>query len=380
MNKGLIALACGTFALGIAEFTMMGVLGDVSAGLDISVSKAGHLISAYALGVCAGAPSLLWLRGFPLRRLLLLLVSFIVLGNALAALSQGFVMLLCARFISGLPHGAYFGAAAIVAQKLVPPGKGASAVAAMIAGMTVANLLGVPAATFISNLISWRYAFAIVAVSGLLTWILVSAWVPRLAPLAATNFKAQFRFLKDRAPWLIFLGTFFGQGSVYCWFSYVEPAMTGITGFSPASMTWVMMLAGLGMVLGNYVNGRLSDRYKAGKVAALTAASIIVILPLIFFCAHWKAASLLLMFLATAALFGIGGPLQYLIVRFAKGGEMLGGACIQIAFNVSNAIASFLGGTAIHLGFGLESPALVGIPLAVTATVILFSFTRRYNA
>lgn len=378
MNKGLIALAFGTFALGIAEFTMMGVLGDVASGLNVSIASAGHMITAYALGVCVGAPALLVFHRMPLRRLLLILAAVIVAGNTFASLAGGYWSLLAARFISGLPHGAYFGVSAIVAQRLVKPGHGAEAVAAMVAGMTVANVIGVPAATLLSNLLSWRLAFASVAVFGLVTVIMLRHWLPVLAPMPDKGMRGQFRFLRGGAPWLIFAATFFGQGSVYCWFSYVEPAMTHVTGFPTNAMTWIMVLAGVGMVVGNIAAGRLADRFRASRVVLCIILCVLVILPGLYFGAHVRWLTLLLMFFATASLFGIGGPMQYLIVRYSKGGEMLGGAGIQIAFNVSNAIASLLGGLAIHHGFGYESPALVGIPMAVVAAVTLIIFGRRY--
>ena len=376
-KKGLLALALGTFALGIAEFSMMGVLGDVARSLNISITEAGHMITAYATGVCVGAPALLVVRRFPLRKLMIILAGMIVAGNLAASLAPGYWTLLCARFVSGLPHGAFFGVGSIVAQRLVSPGKGAEAVAAMVGGMTVANLFGVPGSTFVSNELSWRYAFAFVALMGGVTVFGLRAWVPSLEPLPDKGMKGQFGFLRTAAPWLIFGATFFGQGSVYCWYSYVEPIMTGVTGFATSSMTWIMVLAGAGMVFGNFTAGRFADKWGASRTAAWIAGSVIVILPLIYLGVHIKWASLILMFLATAALFGIGGPMQYLIVRYSKGGEMLGGAGIQIAFNVSNAIASLLGGYVIHRGMGLAAPALVGIPMAVVATVILIILCRR---
>ena len=162
-RKALIALALGTFALGVAEFGMMGVLGDVARGVDVSIVKAGHLISIYSAGVACGSPALVLLHRMPLRRLMILLAAMILLGNLLAAISVDFTMLLCSRLISGLPHGAYFGAGAIVCSRLAAKGHGAAAVAVMIGGMTIANLAGVPLATLAANLAGWRYPFAIVA-------------------------------------------------------------------------------------------------------------------------------------------------------------------------------------------------------------------------
>lgn len=372
MKKSLVSLAMGAFALGIVEFGMMGILDDIARDLKISIVSAGHLISAYSAGVAVGAPSLIFLRRLPLRRLMLSLAAVIAFGNALVALSPNFGILLCARFISGLPHGAFFGAGAIVCSRLADKGKGASAVAVLVGGMTVANLVGVPAFTFLCQLVSWRLPFGIVSFWGLMTCIAITCWVPLLAPLPDTGIKGQFRFLTKLAPWLIYSGVFFGQASVYCWLSYISPIMTHVTGFSVHSMTFIMVIVGAGMVFGNYVAGRLADRFSASLVTAIIASLIIVVMPAIYFCSPYKIPSLLLAFIAAALLFGLGGPLQYLIVRYAKGGEMLGGAGIQIAFNVSNAMAAAIGGIVIHYGLGFASPALAGIPFAIISAIALY--------
>ncbi len=379
MNKSLLSLAIGTFALGIAEFGMMGILNDVATDLDISVVKAGHLISAYSAGVAVGSPFLIILRKLPLRRLMLLLAAVIALGNAMVALSPGYNVLLIARFISGLPHGAFFGAGAIVCSRLAGEGKGASAVAVLIGGMTVANLIGVPGSTYLCNLVSWRLPFAVVSTCGILAFIAMRTFVPVLAPLPDTGIRGQFRFLSHLAPWLIYGGVFFGQASVYCWLSYISPIMTDVTGFTNASMSYIMIIVGAGMVFGNLFAGRLADRHSPALVTGIFAAIVVVLMPLIYLFATDKIPSLVFAFIAPALLFGIGGPLQYIIVRFAKGGEMLGGAGIQIAFNVSNAMAAILGGMAIHHGLGLASPALVGIPCAVIGATSLFILYHKYH-
>ena len=376
----MLALAIGTFALGIAEFAMMGILSAVARELDVSIVKAGNLISAYSAGVAIGAPGLILLRRWPLKRLLLLLTAMIAVGNAAAALSPGYYTLLAARFVSGLPHGAFFGAGAIVCSRLADVGKGAQAVAVMVGGMTVANVVGVPGATFVTNVISWRVAFAIVSFFGMLAFAGMRAWVPYLKPLPDSGLKGQLRFLRHAEPWLVYAGVFFGQASVYTYLSYIDPVMTEVAGFSAASMSWIMVVAGLGMVVGNMLAGKLSDRYSAALVTGILAACVVVIMPVLYLCASMKVPVVILSFVATACLFGIGGPLQYIIVRYAKGGEMLGGAGIQIAFNVSNAIAAVLGGAAIHAGFGIASPALAGIPCAVIGAAALFILHYRYKA
>lgn len=365
-------MALGTFALGIAEFGMMGILGDVARDMYVGIATAGHLISAYSAGVAVGAPLLIVLRRMPLKHLMLLLAATIFAGNMAAALSPNFITLLCARFVSGLPHGAFFGAGAIVCSRLADKGHGAQAVAIMVGGMTVANVIGVPVATMLTNLFNWRICFAVVALAGFLAWLLMRLWLPWLAPLPDTGIRGQFCFLRKREPWLIYGGVFFGQASVYCWLSYIEPIMTRVTGFSTADMTWIMMLAGAGMVAGNYISGRLADRYSASATTAVLASMMVVVMPLVWLCSTMQVPSLILAFIATAGLFGIGGPLQYLIVRYSRGGEMLGGAGIQIAFNVSNAMSATLGGIAISAGLGLASPALIGAPLAAIGAVCLW--------
>ncbi|MCM1292479.1 MAG: MFS transporter [Bacteroides sp.] len=379
MKKSFVALAIVTFALGVAEFGMMGILTDVAKGTGISIAEAGHFISAYSLGVAIGAPLLLLFRNLPLRRLLLLLCAIIVVGNAAAALSLGFNTLLIARFISGLPHGAFFGAGAIVCSRLADPGKGAVAVAVMVGGMTIANVFGVPLSTFISNLLVWRLSFAIVALCGVAGFVAIRCWVPVMKPLPESSLKGQFAFLRNPGPWLIYGGVFFGQASVYCYFSYVEPLMTEVVGFPTADMTWIMMVAGAGMVVGNALSGKLATRFGEARVSGFIALALVLIMPAIYFATSLKILSVVLMFAATAGLFGIGGPLQYLIVRYAKGGEMLGGAGIQIAFNVSNAVSASLGAMMLYHGFSLASPALLGVPFAAIGALSLFILVHRQS-
>ena len=262
---------------------MMGILPDVAANLHISIEQAGHFISAYALGVCCGAPALILARRFPLKHILLALVSVVIAGNLFATAASGYWTLLTARFISGLPHGAYFGVASIVAEKLADKGKGSEAVSIMIAGMTVANLFGVPLGTSLSAMISWRVTFLIVGCWGLVMLYYIWRWVPHVKGVKDTGFKGQFRFLRKPAPWLILGATALGNGGVFCWYSYVTPMLIHISGFSPASMTALMMLAGFGMVVGNLTSGRLSDRYTPGRVGATVQGMICIILLLIFF-------------------------------------------------------------------------------------------------
>lgn len=379
MKKSLIALAFGTLGLGIAEFVMMGILPDVASAMHIDISRAGHFISAYALGVCVGAPTLILARRFPLKKILLALVCVVIVGNTLAALSPNYLLLLLARFVSGLPHGAYFGVASIMAEKLASKGKGAEAVAIMITGMTVANLFGVPLGTLLSTTLSWRATFLLVGIWSLITFYFILRWVPPVASLPDTGLRGQFRFLKSPAPWLILLATGLGNGGVFCWYSYINPLLTHISGFSPESITWFMILAGLGMVIGNLTGGKLSDKYTPGRVAATFQGMNCIVLLLIFFLSPIPWLSVLLMCLCTAGLFAVSSPQQLLIIRFSPGGEMLGAGCVQIAFNLGNALGAYIGGLALQSGLDYRYPALVGMPLALIGFVVLTIFFKKYE-
>ena len=378
MKKSLIALAFGTLGLGIAEFVMMGILPDVAKDLGISIPVAGHFISAYALGVCVGAPVLILARKHPLKHILLALVTLMMVGNTCAALAPNYWVLLLARFISGLPHGAYFGVASIVAEKLADKGKGSEAVSIMIAGMTIANLFGVPLGTSLSNSISWRVTFLLVGCWGVIILYYIWRWVPHVEGLKDTGFKGQFRFLKTPAPWLILGATALGNGGVFCWYSYINPLLTEVSGFTAESITALMVLAGFGMVVGNLVSGRLSDRYTPGTVGTTVQAMICIVLLLIFFLSPYPWLSALLMCLCTAGLFAVSSPEQVLIIRVAKGGEMLGAACVQVAFNLGNAIGAYVGGLAISGGY--RYPALAGVPFAMVGFILFLTFYKKYQA
>lgn len=379
MKKSLIALAFGTLGLGITEFVMMGILPDVAAWMGVSIAKAGQLISAYAIGVCVGAPMLVLARKFPLKNILLVLVGVMIAGNLFASLAPNFWSLAAARFVSGLPHGAYFGVGSIVASKLADEGKGSAAVSIMIAGMTIANLFGVPLGTSLSHTISWRIPFLLVAVWGVLTLFYIWKWVPQVEGLPDTGFRGQFRFLKNPAPWLIIGATMFGNGSVFCWYSYINPLLTDISGFSAGSISLLMILAGAGMVVGNLAGGRLADRYSPGRVAMVTQGTIFVLLLSIFFGAGVWWLSALLMCCCTACLFAVSSPQQILLIRYAPGGELLGAASVQVAFNLGNALGAYVGGLPLRAGMGYEYPALVAAPVALCGFALLMVFYRRYE-
>lgn len=379
MKKSLIALAFGTLALGIAEFVMMGILPYVANDLHISIAKAGHLISAYALGVCVGAPTLIIARKHPLKHILLALVTLIIVGNVCAAMAPNYWFLMLARFISGLPHGAYFGVASIVADKLADKGKGSEAVSIMIAGMTIANLFGVPLGTSLSTMLSWRVTFLLVGCWGIIVLYYIWKWVPQVENLPDTGFKGQFRFLKTSAPWFIIAATMLGNGGIFCWYSYINPLLTHVSGFSHNSISILMVLAGFGMVIGNLIGGRMSDHYTPGRVAASAQGVACVSLLLIFFFAQYSIASAILMCLTTACLFAVSSPQQILLIRFSKGGELLGAASVQVAFNLGNAIGAYCGGLPLEAGLDYQYPALIGSGFALVGFILLTLFYKKFE-
>lgn len=379
MKKSLVALAFGTLALGIAEFVMMGILPDVARHFRISIPVAGHCISAYALGVCCGAPLLVVAHKYPLKNILLFLSFLILVGATLSVLSHSYWMLVAARFVSGLPHGAYFGVASIVAVKLADGAKKTSAVSVMIAGMTVANLFGVPLGTALSSAISWRFPFFLVIFISIIVIYYIWKWVPSVGTLPDEGFRHQFVFLKRGAPWLILAATMLGNGGIFCWYSYISPLLTSEGGFSHDALSALMIAAGFGMVVGNLMSGRLSDRYRAGHVAACTQGIAAVTLLLIFFSARCGWMSAALMVVCTGCLFALSSPQQFLILRHSPGGEMLGGASIQVAFNIGNALGALCGGLPMDHGASPRYSALIGVPFVVLGLAAFICFCRKYE-
>ena len=379
MKKSLIALAFGTLGLGIAEFVMMGILPDVAKDLGISIPVAGHFISAYALGVCVGAPVLTLARKYPLKHILLVLVTLIMIGNICAALSPNYWVLLAARFISGLPHGAYFGVGSIVAERLADKGKGSEAVSIMIAGMTIANLFGVPLGTSLSTMLSWRATFLLVGIWGIVIMYYIWRWVPHVEGLKDTGFKGQFRFFRKKAPWLLLGATLLGNGGVFCWYSYISPLMNRIAGFAPSEITMLMVLAGGSMCVGNLLGGKLADRYTPGKTILGVQAVMIFGLLTTFFLASYPGIAVLMLCVCTACLFGVSAPQQLLLLRFSKGGEMMGAALVQVAFNLGNAVGAYCGGLPITYGLPYNYPALVGAGFVVIGVISTATFCKKYQ-
>ncbi len=378
MKKTIFSLALGTFGLGMAEFGIMGVLTELARDVGITIPSAGNMISFYAFGVVIGAPIIaLFSSKFSLKSILLFLVAMCAVGNVIFTFSTSYTMLAIGRLVSGFPHGAFFGVGTIILSKIAPPGKVTLAVAGMVAGMTVANLAGVPFGTWLGHAFSWRYTFFIIALFNALVLLSILAWVPKLYDKSEARLSEQFRFLKKPEPWLIFSATMFGNAGVFAWFSYIKPFMLNVSGFSELFMTVIMMLMGLGMVLGNLMSGRLSGRFSPLRIAATTDMVIVLSLLMLFAFGEHKVASLTMGFICCAGLFALAAPLQILLIQNAKGGELLGAAGGQIAFNLGSAIGAYFGGLMITLALRWDYVTLPAAILSFSAMSSLLMYGHK---
>ncbi len=373
MKKNLLPLALGGLGIGTTEFVMMGILPDIAKDFNISIPVAGHLISAYALGVVIGAPLLVALSSNTApKKILLVLMGIFTLFNALSAFAPGNSVLLVARFFSGLPHGAFFGVGSVVASRLAAKGKQAQAISIMFAGLTVANLLIVPLGTYIGHHYSWRFTFAIVTLIGIITLVFIQLWLPKLPVSRTGNIKSELALFKRSEAWLIIGITAIGTGGLFAWISYIAPLMTEVSHFSGDKISYIMILAGLGMVVGNVVGGRLADKMQPLKacIALLFAMAVTAN----------QVASLTLTFIAGALSIALATPIQILMIKTAAEAEMLGAAATQAAFNIGNALGAFFGGLPIAAGLSYSSPSLVGACMAIGGTFLAWMLLRKNRA
>ena len=380
MRKSLVALAMGPFALGFSEFVMMGVLALVAADLDVSIPDAGSFISVYAIGVCVGTLILVLGRRVPPRTLLVGLILLCAVGNALAAIAPSPNMLVLGRFVSGLPHGAFFGTATLAAKMLADPGKEGQAVSSMVLGQTIANTIGVPGGTLIAGLISWRAVFGFAAVWAVVSALAILRFIPRFDPIPDAGLAGQFAFLKKPAPWLIIGGVLLGNTGIFCWWSYVSPWLTSIGGFPKATIPACLVLAGLGMVVGSQLGGRLGDRTSPGIISVAGQGVAGLALLLIALTTGSSIIAAALMFLCAFGMFFVSSPQQILMVEVGQGGgELLAGACVQVAFNGGNALGAVVGQTVLNTGAAYNWVGLAGVPFSIVAAVLLAVFTIRYE-
>ncbi|MDN3296300.1 MFS transporter [Streptomyces ficellus] len=370
MPLALLALAVSAFGIGTTEFVMMGLLPNVADDLHTSVPTAGYLVSAYAIGVVIGAPLLTAFGSrVPRKRMLLLLMALFTVGNLASALAPGFGSLLAARVLAGLPHGAFFGVGAVVASRLVSEGRQARAVATMFLGLTVANIVGVPAATLLGQHLGWRATFLVVTVIGLLAMAALARLIPHVPLDAHQSVGRELRALLDRQVWLGLLTAVFGFAGVFAVYSYLASMTTEVMGFGESSVTLVLALFGIGMTLGALAAGPLTDRALRPTLYGSLAALALVLVAFRF-TAHVQWAALVTVVVLGAVGFMTTTPLQMLVMNKARHAPTLASASNHSAFNLANAGGAWLGGVAIAAGWGWTSPTLVGAALAVAGLAI----------
>ncbi len=367
MKKQLIPLAIGGFGIGMTEFVMMGILPDIATTLNITIPAAGHLISAYALGVVLGAPLLVGIAGnYPPKKILLGLMVLFTFCNLLSSFAPNYEIMLITRLLSGLPHGAFFGVGAVVASRLAGKGKEAQAISMMFAGLTVANIIGVPLGTYIGHNLSWRITFVIIAAVGLVTMFCIHKLLPVMPVVSQSSLRKDLKLFTRVEPWLILGITAIGTGGLFAWFSYIAPLLTEVAHFSSDQITWILVLAGFGMAVGNLISGRTADSISPIKATALFLLLMSISLVVVYYVSSFQVPLLVMTFVTGAIAFSLGAPIQILMIRAANGSEMLASSLSQAGFNMGNALGAYLGGLPIAAGLGYAAPEIVGAMLAFT--------------
>ena len=371
-----LALAMGGFAIGTGEFAIMGLMPNVAQGLGISEPQVGHVISAYALGVVVGAPLLAILGSRMFRRhLLLLLMTFFALGNFASAMAADYYMLMVFRFIAGLPHGAYFGVAMLVAASMVAPDQRAKAVSRVLAGLTIAMLIGNPTATWLGQWLSWRWAFGLVGLIALLTVLLVAIFLPLDRSEPRNNPMLELCDFNRKPVWLALAISSIGFAGMFCVFSYLAPTLLEVTGVGEHWIPVGLAALGLGGIVGNIFGGWLFDKLGFKAIAWLLLWSIVVLL--VFPLAAHSLWTILPAAFAVGTMVSLGPPLQTHLMDVAGEAQTLAAASNHSAFNVANALGPWLGGLAISAGLGWTSTGYIG---AATAAVGLLVFWWAWTA
>ena len=380
MPRALLALAIGAFGIGTTEFVVMGMLPEIADGLGVSVSAVGLLISAYAVGVVIGAPTLtaLGVRFTPKQTLIGLMVVFVV-GNVLSALAPSYGLLVVARLLTALAHGSFFGVGAVAARRLVPRDKATQAISLMMVGLTLANVIGVPLGTFVAQQTSWRLVLAGCAVIGLVTIAGLVAWMPAVSG-EKTDLRSELRAFRRRQVWMVLGLTMIGFAALFSVYSYVSPILTELGGLTEGWVTPVLALFGVGTTIGTLAGGKLGDRYGLRFVAVglLVSAALLVGFALT---ARTAASAVVLLVLFGTVAFAAGPVVQNKVIEAARvrGGSLVS-AANQGAFNVANALGAALGAAVLSAGYGYTAPIWVGAALALAGTVVCLAAMRTERA
>ncbi len=366
-----IALAVGGFAIGTTEFVTMGLLPEVADGVSVSIPRAGHVISAYALGVVAGAPVIaVFGARLPRRALLVALMVAFAVANVTSALAQDYAQLALARFLSGVPHGAYFGLASLVAASLVPPERRGRAVSRVMLGLPVATVVGVPAGTWMGQHLGWRTTYGAVALIGLVTVALVLLLVPSTPGDRSATGRRELAAFREPQVWLTLLVGAVGFGGMFAMYSYIAPTVTDVTGLSKSAVPVFLLFFGLGAFAGTMLGGRLADW---SVLRSLVASSVAMGLALVLFTvtSAWFVPGLLTTFLISAVGAVLVVNLQLRLMHVAGDAQTLGAALNHASLNVANALGAWLGGLVIAAGWGYTAPSWVGAGLSVLGLLVL---------
>jgi DHA1 family inner membrane transport protein len=371
LKLAILALALGGFGIGTNEFVAMGLLPDIASNYNISEPTAGHVISAYALGVVIGAPLIAALTArVPRKALLMSLIAVFTLGNVATIVAPTYDTLIAARFVAGLPHGAFFGIAALVAARMMGPGNRAKAVAQVMTGLTVATVLGVPIASWLGQALGWRSAFGLVVIIGLITLTAIALWLPNVGATHSSSPLTELGALKRPQVWLALAVGMVGFGGMFAVYTYVATTLTDVSGLSRALVPLALMMFGAGMVVGNIVGGRMADRSVIRSLYA-TITALGVMLAIFVVASHNPVTALVLLFGIGAAGAAIAPALQTRLMDVAADAQTLAAALNHSALNIANASGAWIGGLVIAAGFGYTAPAAAGAALAAVGIIVL---------
>ena len=378
MPLSLLILALSAFAIGTTEFVIMGLLPDVAGDLGVTIPGAGWLVTGYALGVAIGAPFMaLATARLPRKAALVALMGVFIVGNLLCAVAADYNLLMFARVVTALCHGAFFGIGSVVAASLVPANRRASAVALMFTGLTLANVLGVPLGTALGQVAGWRSTFWAVTAIGVVALLGLIRYLPRQREEHSVDMRAELAALKGIGIWLSLSMTVLFAASMFALFTYVAPLLGDVTGVSPRGVTWTLLLIGLGLTLGNILGGKLADRRLGATLMGVFATMAMVSTALSWTSVALVPAEITLFLWATAA-FAAVPALQVNVVTYGKAAPNLVSTLNIGAFNLGNALGAWVGGSVIAHGFGLTRVPLAAAALAVLALIVtLITFSQR---
>lgn len=370
------ALALGGFGIGTGEFVIMGLMPQVAADLGVDEAGVGHLISAYALGVVVGSPLLaVFGARLPRRVLLLVLMGCYAVGNIASTLATDYNWLMLFRFLSGFPHGTYFGVAALVAASIVPEEHRARAVSHVLVGLTIALLIGNPLATWLGQMLDWRMAFGLVSVISIATMVMITALVPDTDDGEPVNPLQELRAFANWDVWLSLLLGATGFAGVFCVFSYLAPTLLEFTGVSAIWIPITMALFGAGAIVGNLLGGWLYDRLRFDSVGVFLLMTLVLLL--IFPTAAGWLPSVLVMYFLIGTVLGLSPAVQTHLMSVATGAQTLAAASNHAAFNCANALGPLLGGMVIGFGFGWQSTGYTGAVMALVGLGFYWLARRR---